>query len=211
MISTKIGIIGPKRVGKTTLTNLLNAYLKSLGVSADLVHETARNCPLPLNERTTLGTAYWLFGAQVAAESLVQETRQFTICDRTVIDLYPFALCAAIERGENLSEESTALQEMRFLKTLVKDYLQARPYEFLFYLPVRSQLLKTHPPSDDPHFQELLQLEFRRFLEELKEDLKIDVTELGSFDNDRRITDVVAHIQQKYDIPRSTRFSQIGL
>ena len=210
MISTKIGIAGPKRVGKTTLANLLNAHLKSLGVSADLVHETARNAPLPLNERTSLGTAYWLFGAQVAAEALVQETRQFTICDRTVIDLYPFALCAAIDRGEDLSDDSATLQEMRSLKTLIKDYLQARPYEFLFYIPLHLQLLTTYPPSEDPRFQELLQSEFWRFLEELKEDLKIDVIELSSLNNDRRVADVVAHIQRKYDIPGRARFSPIG-
>ena len=63
----KIDIIGSKGVGKTTPANLVNGHLKYMGASSDLVYESARNCPLLLNEKTTIESAYWLFGSQIAS------------------------------------------------------------------------------------------------------------------------------------------------
>jgi GTPase SAR1 family protein len=90
----KVAFIGSKEVGKTTLASYLNGQLKSLGLSVDIVPEVARYCPLPLNEKTTIESAYWLLGAQISAEALVEKTRQFVICDRTVLDVFPFIKCS---------------------------------------------------------------------------------------------------------------------
>ena len=191
---TKIGIIGPKEVGKTALANLINGHLKLLGVSSDLVHESARRCPLPLNEKTTIGAAYWLLGAQIAAEALVQETRQFTVCDRTVIDLYPFALYSAANSDSTAGKATAATRGLQPLRTLIQDYLTARPYEFLFYVPIRQELWNMYSPPDDPPFQALIDAEFRKFLGELQ----INFIELKSLDGHQRLEEIISALETRY-------------
>ncbi len=193
-IPTKIGIVGSKEVGKTALSNLLTGHLKSLGASSDLVHESARKCPLPLNEKTTLGTAFWLFGTQIAAEALVQETRQFTICDRTVLDLYPFALYSAVNTKIDAGNTAASIQQLEFLKTLIKHYIAARPYEFLFYIPIRQGLWSMHSPPDDPSYQAHIDIEFRRFLSELQ----IDFVEITNLDVYKRLEEVMSILKSRY-------------
>lgn len=162
----KIGIIGPHNVGKTTLANLLNGHLKARGAHADLVPEAARNCPLPLKNQTSIESAYWLFGAQVAAESLVYATRQFAVCDRTVIDMYPFAVHTAQTLLPG-SEQTEALAALEALSALIQAYLAGRPYQFLFYVPIGETAWIQDGKVDDHALQQAVDAEFRTFLQEL--------------------------------------------
>ena len=86
----KIGIVGSKSVGKTTLANLLVGYLRSTGVDADLVDEVAKRSPLPLNNETSIETSLWILGNQISSE-MVLSNKAVVVCDRTAIDVYPFA------------------------------------------------------------------------------------------------------------------------
>ena len=184
----KIGIIGPKEVGKTALANTLNGYLKSLGASSDLVHESARRSPLPLNEKTTIGTAYWSFGSQIMAEALVQETRQFTICDRTVIDIFPFYFFAVTNDTE------IPTQNLENLKILIKDYLTFRPYDFLFYIPIREELWDVYSRPEDPTLQSQIDREFRNFINESN----IQFTEIKALGLYERLKEIMNSLESRY-------------
>jgi hypothetical protein len=217
----KIGIVGSKEVGKTILAHLLNSELKVVLSNklqddrwhSDLVYESARNCPLPLNEKTTIQSAYWLFGAQIASEAVVHARMNtlYIICDRTVIDAYPFAMHAIkneLEKSGRNAEESKertrALLEP--LKTLIKDYIIARPYHFLFYVPIRRDTQGRHKAPDDPVFQAAIDKELRAFLRELRDDpkLQIDLIELEAPEGKGRVEEIIRHIHRRHPSTHSS-------
>jgi len=190
----KIGIIGPKSVGKTGLANLLTGHLKSLGVNCDLIQELARRCPLPLNKKTSIDSAYWLVGSQIAAEALSLATKSFTICDRTVIDPYPFVLYSLTRKEEVIHKTSEDMQKLQALKVFICDYLVARPYQFLFYVPIRQELWQTYSVPDDIDFQSKIDEIFRNFLGEFK----INFCELKSLSNYERLEEIINFINNFY-------------
>lgn len=196
----KVGIIGSKEVGKTTLASLINGHLNSLGGNSDLVSEVARNCPFPLNERSTIGTAYWLLGAQITAEALVQETRQFAICDRTVLDLYPFTVCGAVQKeGSNPYTRPGFTRDIEALKAQILAYVTARPYDYLIYVPIRKEYQAIYSRPDNPEFQATIDKEFRRFLW----DIQLSFVELRSVDSIDRLDEVMILLQKTYHFAHS--------
>ena len=56
----KIAFIGSHGVGKTTLCFDLAARLQRLDLSVEIVKETARRCPLPLNKAWQLIVSSWI-------------------------------------------------------------------------------------------------------------------------------------------------------
>ncbi len=182
----KIGIIGSKEVGKTTLANLLTGQLKSLGISSDLVPETAKLSPLKLNEKSDLNVTYWLLGSQIAAEALVHGIKQFAVCDRTVIDFVPFLLCSIKQQGET-STTYVAEEEISALKYIIRTYVIAHPYEVIIYVPIRPELWEVYGEPSDIEFQAAIDLELRLFLKELG----VSYYELKSLDNMDKLQEVI--------------------
>lgn len=176
----KIGIVGTKKVGKTTLANLLTGHLKSLGYSCDLVPEVARRCPFSLNEKTSLDAAFWLFGAQIADEALVEQTRETVICDRTIIDPLAFLL-AQVRLQEN---------ELAALLQFVRAYLKARPYDYFIYLPITDKRFQETTAQDT--FRELVAGEFRRIFKELD----VKCVELQATEDYARLKEILMLIQR---------------
>jgi len=86
----KIAFIGTHGVGKTTLCYDLAAHLKRLDFSVDLVKEVARECPLPINQDTTLEAQSWILHTQIAREIAAADRYQAVICDRSVLDNYAY-------------------------------------------------------------------------------------------------------------------------
>lgn len=83
----KIAIIGTHGTGKTTLAYKLCAEAKKLGRNATVLNETARSCPFPINEGSSLDGFIWMTGAQLAKEQLaVAHKSDFIVCDRSVFD-----------------------------------------------------------------------------------------------------------------------------
>ena len=189
-IPTKIGIIGTINVGKTTLANLINGHLKSLGVDSDLVDEVSRYCPLPLKESTTIDSSYWLLGSQIAHEALYLATKSFIICDRTVIDLYPFALYSYQRKQISNEQVLKNAQELQALKMLVSDYLKARPYDFLFYVPFYQEYGQSNLKTDDSGFQVAIDKIFRAFLLELQ----VNYYELKELNVHARLEEIIAYM-----------------
>jgi AAA domain len=86
----KIAFIGSHGVGKTTLCFDLASRLKRLDLGVDIVKEVARDCPLPINEATTLEAQAWILHSQIAQELASSAKYEAVICDRSVLDNYAY-------------------------------------------------------------------------------------------------------------------------
>ena len=193
-IPCKIGFMGSKAVGKTTVANLLNGHLKAIGAHSDMVYETARNCPFLLNEKTGIASSYWIVGEQIAAEALVEAKRQFTICDRTIIDVLSFAVCGLVRMFSIKHEDAHKSDEINVLKQIIKIYLEARPYDFLFYVPVRQELWSSFFKPEDYDFQ----LEIDRELRVLLAELNVPYYELQQLTGNGRIEEIMTQLREHY-------------
>ena len=99
----KIAFVGSHGVGKTTLCYGLAARLKVRDVVLEIVHEVARRCPLPINEKTSLAAQSWILHTQISDELIAAARHPVVICDRSVLDNYAYMALAcgrqpAIER-----------------------------------------------------------------------------------------------------------------
>ncbi len=122
----KIALIGTHGTGKTTLAHELVAELKKKGVNAGFLGEIAGECPLPINENTSIKSQKWIFHNQCKRE--IEEERKYSvlICDRSVLDNYVYY---NYKFGEN-----KAMEEM--IREGIKEY------DFLFRLPLNDGYLK---------------------------------------------------------------------
>ncbi len=96
----KIAFIGTHGVGKTTLCFELAARMKRLDLSVDIVKEVARQCPLPINQDTTVDAQAWILHTQVAQEIAVTSEYQAVVCDRSVLDNYAYLVHSSGRRPE---------------------------------------------------------------------------------------------------------------
>ncbi len=96
----KIAFIGSHGVGKTTLCFDLASRLKRLDRSVDIVKEVARECPLPINETTTLEAQAWILHTQIAQELASAARNEDVICDRSVLDNYAYLVHKVGRRPE---------------------------------------------------------------------------------------------------------------
>ncbi len=110
----KVAFIGTHGVGKTTLCYDLAARLKRLDFTVDFVKEVARECPLPINQETTLDAQAWILHTQIAREIAAADKYRAVICDRSVLDNYAY-LVHQVGRVDSLEPEIA-----RWLKTYTR-------------------------------------------------------------------------------------------
>jgi tRNA uridine 5-carbamoylmethylation protein Kti12 len=84
----KIGIMGTHGVGKTTFAYQLLAEKKkeNPNLKVGIVTEVARDCPFPINEKTTKKAQLWIFAEQLKREIEAEKKNDIIICDRTLLD-----------------------------------------------------------------------------------------------------------------------------
>ena len=181
----KIGIIGTKSVGKTTIANLLVGYLSSIGIDVHFIEEVAKKCPLPLNEDTTLETCLWILGNQISNESMIAEDKVI-VCDRTVIDIYPFARLAKSIHREELTQ----------LKKLIMSYISLRPYNVLFYISPSDDYFSAEIYLAERNFQMEIDREFRNLLKTLS----LKVVEINQKDSAEGLKEIVNYLERNNNI-----------
>lgn len=145
----KLAFIGSHGVGKTTLCYGLAARLKARDVSLEVVHEVARQCPLPINEQTGVASQSWILHTQVAAEILASERYPVVVCDRSVLDNYVYMLLAA---GRQQS-----------LDALVAAWMAT--YDLLVMVPIIEEPSPDGLRATDPSFQRAVEDGVRRELQ----------------------------------------------
>ena len=145
----KVAFIGSHGVGKTTLCYGLAARLKARDVSLEVVHEVARQCPLPINEQTGVASQSWILHTQVAAEIVAAERYPVVVCDRSVLDNYVYMLLAA--------------GRQRALDALVEAWMDT--YDLLVMVPIIDAPTPDGLRATDPKFQRAVEDGVRKELE----------------------------------------------
>lgn len=166
----KFALIGSHGVGKTTLAYGLASRLKRRDINLEVVHEVARQCPLPLNDQTTALAQSWILHTQVAAEILAQSRYDMVICDRSVLDNFVYFKLAA-DPAEGIS-------------AFVTEWIST--YDLLVYVPI------IDPPRADGiravgrQFQQTVD----RILEQEIEDRNLDIVRLSLHHRDRWLNEL---------------------
>jgi nicotinamide riboside kinase len=171
----KIAFIGTHGVGKTTLCFDLAARLKRMDRSVDLVKETARDCPLPINQDTTYDAQAWILHTQIARELEAVSRHDIVVCDRSVLDNYAYLVHKLGPRRE--------------LEPLVEKWI--RTYALLVKVPI------WQPPRFDGvrAVAETFQRGIDATIDELVRRFGLDVLELTGDDPDAWTTAVIQRLQ----------------
>ena len=146
----KVAFIGSHGVGKTTLCYGLAARLKARDVSLEVVHEVARQCPLPINEQTSVAAQSWILHTQVAAEILAAERYPVVVCDRSVLDNYVYMMLAA--------------GRQRALEAMMEAWMPT--YDLLVLVPIVDEPRADGLRATDPSFQRAVEDGVRRELKQ---------------------------------------------
>lgn len=144
----KIGIIGTHGIGKTTLAALMFAYASKTGRKAKLIHEVARSCPLPINEKFTIKAATWIVSKHITLGIEAEADRyDYIICDRSSFDPVIYAI--------NLIPEELRLKRYYRASPLYKfAERDLRSYDVLIYLkPSGAEILADGRRATNPMFQ----------------------------------------------------------
>lgn len=154
----KVGITGSHGCGKTVAVYDLVSDLKKLNYNADLIVESARNCPLVINEDATINSQLWIFGETLRRE---QEAKaDIVVCDRTLIDVLAYT--------KRISEHV-----YRELEPFVDGY--SKTYDIIFYMePKEGYLKEDGKRSINVAFQK----EIKVILDNIIKDLNIPVIKI---------------------------------
>lgn len=88
----KICIIGTHGCGKSTLTYILAAFYKKMGLNVHTITEVARRCPFPINDGFSIGGAQWIIHTHIIEELEALTLRpHILICDRSPLDTVMYA------------------------------------------------------------------------------------------------------------------------
>jgi nicotinamide riboside kinase len=178
----KLAFIGSHGVGKTTLCYGLAARLKARDVSLEIVHEVVRQCPLPINEQTSLAAQAWILHTQIAAEILAAERYPVVLCDRSVLDNYVYMMLAA--------------GRQKALGTMVDAWLDS--YDLLVLAPIVDDPSPDGLRATDPSFQRAVEDGVRRELQRRG----VEAMELDPADREGWVASVEAVVMERLAPPQ---------
>jgi len=88
----KIAFSGSHGTGKTSSVYKEASKQKLLNKGdVAVITEIARQCPLPINEKTTKKSQLWMFSDQLKTEIDYQINYDYIICDRSIVDYCAYA------------------------------------------------------------------------------------------------------------------------
>ncbi|MFH0714480.1 MAG: AAA family ATPase [Candidatus Diapherotrites archaeon] len=121
----KIAVIGSLGAGKTYFCNHLHNHYLSKGENATVVDELSRQCPLPVNEKSSKEAQAWILFNQIVREIQAEKDHKIVICDRSILDNYAYFV--------------RAHKEKRDLDAIVKYWMPS--YDFVFKIRASPQNL----------------------------------------------------------------------
>lgn len=121
----KIGFTGTHGTGKTTACLELVTQLKKLGVDANIVTNTARSCPLDINESATTDAQLWIMGTMMKKE--LESKSNVVVCDRSLLDVLAY------------TQRVNPLMANR-MEPFIREYLKS--YNVLFYMQPKEGYLR---------------------------------------------------------------------
>ncbi|MCW3994905.1 MAG: ATP-binding protein [Candidatus Bathyarchaeota archaeon] len=128
----KIAFVGAQCSGKTTALFYVFSKLKTENVNnINVIMETARMCPYPINKEADFRSQLWMLTEQMRQEADLTVKWQTILSDRSVIDPYIYySYLAHLGKVENQKTVS-------YLKTVAENWIKLYPYKaFLFFKPL---------------------------------------------------------------------------
>jgi len=99
----RIAVFGTHGAAKTTLVYKLAAFYKMNDKNVTVIHETARQCPFPINDKTVYQTTLYVVSSQLKKELEAEaEGFEIAISDRTLSDA--FIYINFLKRDNNLTK-----------------------------------------------------------------------------------------------------------
>jgi hypothetical protein len=119
----------------------LAGVLKRAGRRVELITETARECPFPLNEEATRQAYQWIIARQIQIEIEKSARADILVCDRSVLDNFAYYHRRYGGDGEQLAA----------LRGYCLSWMET--YDLLVRLPVTRPLMFDGFRSTDVEFQ----------------------------------------------------------
>jgi len=152
----KIAIIGAHGTFKTTLVYFLAGVLKAKGKNVGIIREVARACPYFKVAHGNVLAQNWIILTQSQWEREYQDTYDYVLCDRSLVDNYIYAL----EAYEKEEQPIPAWLEPFVLH-------HAKSYDVLFKTPLSPEgLVDDGTRSTDRDWQKIIELRLKDYLRE---------------------------------------------
>lgn len=171
----KYAIVGSHGVGKTWLVNKLyhEASREITCKKVGFIHEVVRNCPFPVNDKSSIDGGHWIVTEQINRELEAKATNaDILLCDRCAIDpiMYLFA-------GNRFS-----IHLFRALYDLAKDWIKT--YDKIIYIEAdwNLQIKEDGFRDTDKKFQMLVDERFKTFFNDYRIDYLKDIIKINSLE-----------------------------
>lgn len=89
----KIAYTGSHGCGKTTAVfkEAYNKKLENPNKIINILTEASRECPFPINRKSTINSQKWIFYTQLKKELEQEQNCDILICDRTIVDVLAYS------------------------------------------------------------------------------------------------------------------------
>ncbi|MBI5346468.1 MAG: AAA family ATPase [Chlamydiae bacterium] len=155
----RIAVFGTHGAAKTTLVYKLAAYFKMNNKNVIVIHETARQCPFPINNDTVYQTTLYVVASQLKKE-LEAEAEKFEIAisDRTLSDAFIYI---------NHLERDNALTQS--LQSFCYEWI--KQYNVLIYLEPNTgfTIANDGVRATDVNYQLAIRDDFREMIDEIEQ------------------------------------------
>jgi nicotinamide riboside kinase len=170
----KIAIIGTHGTFKTTLVYFLAGVLKAKGKNVGIIREMVRACPYFKKEHGNILAQNWVLLTQAQLEREYQETYDYVICDRSIVDNYIYA-------QEAYEKEDQPLPN--WIEPFVLHH--SKTYDYLFKTPLSPMgLVDDKTRSIDREWQQQIDERLKVYLEEKKiKHIELPVSEVFEYDD----------------------------
>ena len=152
----KIAVIGSHGTFKTTLLYFLAGVLKAKGKNVGIIPEVTRACPYFKGSHGNVLAQNWILLTQAQWEREYQDTYDYVLCDRSVVDNFIYAVQA-------YKKEEQAIPA--WLEPFILHH--GKSYNFLFKTPVSPYgLIDDGVRSIDRNWQKEIDTQLKEYLQE---------------------------------------------
>lgn len=170
----KIAVIGSHGTFKTTLIYFLAGVLKAKGKNVGIIREVARACPYFKGSHGNVLAQNWILLTQAQWEREYQDSYDYVLCDRSLVDNYMYA----VQAYENESQQIPAWLEPFVLH-------HTKSYNFLFKTPLSPYgLIEDGIRSTDRQWQKDIDTKLKQYLKDKQiNHIELPISESESYDD----------------------------
>ncbi|OQX21961.1 MAG: hypothetical protein BWK75_01990 [Candidatus Altiarchaeales archaeon A3] len=177
----RFAIVGTHGIGKTTAMYDVAAKLCKKGIKVVTIPETARNCPFPINEKTTRTTQEWIFLTQMRWEIEANGRNENSVIlgDRSAMDNWIYF------------KHAFGNDDMDIMQDMLQKYLKR--YDCLFFMRIKKEeyLVNDGVRSTSLPFQQIIDVLIEKYL------IKFGVKYIEIKNTDEIYDYILAHIEEQ--------------